>query len=128
MLTPQLFVRQVGDLSRDRRQLDLPMERPKRRAPAHLFERPAPPRPPPTQQQPPPPQPQPGRRPIQGGLPARPAPPTAAMSNMSLNSQQQGSNGASRPSSHHSVGQHHEESGGKIHKEKKRRNFLGIKK
>ncbi|KAF4977000.1 hypothetical protein FZEAL_6420, partial [Fusarium zealandicum] len=26
MLTPQLFVRQVGDLSRDRRQLDLPME------------------------------------------------------------------------------------------------------
>ncbi|KJZ80054.1 hypothetical protein HIM_00768 [Hirsutella minnesotensis 3608] len=43
MLTPQLFIRQIGDLSRDKRQLDLPMERPKPRAPAHLFERPAPP-------------------------------------------------------------------------------------
>lgn len=43
MLTPRLFVRQVGDLSRDRRQLDLPMERPRPRAPAHLFERPGPP-------------------------------------------------------------------------------------
>ncbi|KAH8880667.1 Sec1 family protein [Thozetella sp. PMI_491] len=45
MLTPALFLRQVGDLSADKRRLDLPMERPKPRAPAHLFERerPAPP-------------------------------------------------------------------------------------
>lgn len=48
MLTPQLYVRQVTDLSRDKRQLDIPMERPKPRAPAHLFERPSPP---PAQQQ-----------------------------------------------------------------------------
>lgn len=39
MLTPSLFVRQVGDLSVDRRNLDLPQDRPKPKAPAHLFER-----------------------------------------------------------------------------------------
>jgi syntaxin-binding protein 1 len=39
MLTPAMFVRQVSDLSADRRRLDLPMERPKPKAPAHLFER-----------------------------------------------------------------------------------------
>ena len=39
MLTPSLYIRQVGDLSVDKRRLDLPAERPKPRAPAHLFER-----------------------------------------------------------------------------------------
>jgi syntaxin-binding protein 1 len=39
MLTPSLFVKQVGDLSQDRRKLDLPVDRPKPKAPAHLFER-----------------------------------------------------------------------------------------
>ena len=39
MLTPSLFLRQVGDLSVDRRRLGLPAERPKPQAPAHLFER-----------------------------------------------------------------------------------------
>ena len=39
MLTPTLFVRQVGDLSVDKRKLDIPSERPKPKAPAHLFER-----------------------------------------------------------------------------------------
>ncbi|RSL71810.1 hypothetical protein CEP54_001116 [Fusarium duplospermum] len=131
MLSPQLFVRQVGDLSRDKRQLDLPLERPKRHAPAHLYERPAPPRPPPQQQAPPQQPGGPARRPIPGGLPSQPrpgnAPPTAAMGNMSLNPHG-GSNGASRPSSHHSSSGYHQEDGGKYHKEKKRRNFLGIKK
>lgn len=37
MLTPNLYVRQLGDLSVDRRRLDLPIERPKPRAPAFLF-------------------------------------------------------------------------------------------
>ena len=37
MLTPSLYLRQVGDLSVDKRRLDLPAERPKPRAPAHLF-------------------------------------------------------------------------------------------
>ncbi len=45
MLTPSLFLRQLSDLSADKRRLDLPMERPKPKAPAHLFERPAPPMP-----------------------------------------------------------------------------------
>ena len=43
MLTPQLFLRQVADLSIDKRQLDIPAERPPPRAPAHVFERESPP-------------------------------------------------------------------------------------
>ena len=39
MITPKLFLRQVGDLSVDRRRLDIPAERPPMKAPAHLFER-----------------------------------------------------------------------------------------
>ncbi|OWP03145.1 Sec1 family superfamily protein [Marssonina coronariae] len=37
MVTPALYVRQVGDLSDDRRRLDLPIDRPKPKAPDHLF-------------------------------------------------------------------------------------------
>lgn len=59
MLTPSLFLRQVGDLSVDKRRLNLPADQPKPRAPAHLFE-----------SDPPPSQP----------------PPTARMAEMSLNS------------------------------------------
>ena len=39
MLTPSLFLRQVGDLSVDKRRLHLPAEQPKPQAPAHLFEK-----------------------------------------------------------------------------------------
>lgn len=46
MLTPSLFIRQVGDLTASRRQLDLPIDRAKPKAPAHLFERNDPPPPP----------------------------------------------------------------------------------
>jgi syntaxin-binding protein 1 len=38
MLTPRLFLQQVGDLSIDRQRLALPADRPAKRAPAHLFE------------------------------------------------------------------------------------------
>ena len=38
MLTPSLFVRQVGDLSVDKRQLNIPADRPKPKAPSYLFE------------------------------------------------------------------------------------------
>ena len=38
MLTPTLFVRQVGDLSADKRRLGIPAEQPKPKAPEHLFE------------------------------------------------------------------------------------------
>ncbi|KAL9096793.1 MAG: hypothetical protein Q9163_006417 [Psora crenata] len=39
MLTPELFLRQVGDLSVDKRRLNLPADQPRPQAPAHLFER-----------------------------------------------------------------------------------------
>ncbi len=39
MLTPKCFVRQLTELSFDRFRLKLPQDRPKRRAPEHLFER-----------------------------------------------------------------------------------------
>ncbi|KYK59068.1 hypothetical protein DCS_00195 [Drechmeria coniospora] len=128
MLTPQLFVRQVADLSRDKRHLDLPMERPKPRAPAHLFERPAPP---PVRHPSPghgaPPRTAagavPGGRtlpPPPGGLPNRPAPPpgpalppTQSMASMNL---------------HSAPPTLVKKDDGKNHKEKKRRNFLGMKK
>ena len=73
MLHPGLFLRQVGDLSVDKRRLDIPAERPKPTAPAHLFER----DPPPVQQPPPK---------AKGPAPRLnpPAPPTAAMGSMSL--------------------------------------------
>ncbi|KAL9059623.1 MAG: hypothetical protein Q9162_001128 [Coniocarpon cinnabarinum] len=75
MLTPSLFVRQLGDLGLDKRNIKIPQEQPKPKAPAHLFEPEPPlqaPRPAPTPQ-------------IQ--------PPSSQMGSMSLNS----SNGPSRP-------------------------------
>ena len=125
MQTPQLFTRQVGDLSVDKRRLDLPMERPPPRAPAHLFERPAPP-----------PQPVnsapnqrpgvgvPGRKPPPtGGMQG--IPPTQAMSSMSLNPASSNNSGGGRP-----LSGDYGNSGGKSgeRKEKSKRNFLGIKK
>ena len=66
MMTPSLFLRQVGDLSVDKRRLNLPAEQPKPKAPAHLFER----------EPPPPPKPEPVRQ---------PQPPVAAMNAMNMN-------------------------------------------
>ncbi|KAI1326292.1 Sec1-like protein [Xylariaceae sp. FL0255] len=133
MVTPKLFVRQVSDLSEEKRKLDIPMERPPKQAPAHLLERPAPP---PTmssshsaqgvggQQRKPPPG---GHRTQQAGLPSGPrvggassAPPTQQMTNMNLN-QPRPANGAADTGGGGS--QPH-----KLEKEKKRRNFLGMKK
>ena len=160
MLTPGLFVRQVGDLSVDKRRLDLPMERPAPRAPAHIFERERPtpppmgmgmssgqPRPPPPggvqhgAQQGMPPRPQPPRA---GG----PQPPTQAMAAMSMGGGAMPSrpphpapslaaNGGGRPGLGHQRDHSAASSsslpmgGGKPHKlekEKKKRNFLGMKK
>ncbi|KAI0594060.1 Sec1 family protein [Biscogniauxia sp. FL1348] len=133
MLTPQLFVRQVGDLSVEKRRLDIPMERPPPRAPAHLFERPPPPpmaaappppgggapRPPPGAQRPLPPGGLPGG-PRVGGAPS-PAPPTQHMASLSIGSSRGSNVGDSRPSS---VG----EKPHKLEKEKKKRNLFGMKK
>jgi syntaxin-binding protein 1 len=84
MMKPQLFLRQVGDLSQNRRNLRLPIDGPKPTAPKHLFEKPEPPRPAP---------PPAGSKPLPSGLPSGPRvggpggpkPPTAAMGAMNLN-------------------------------------------
>jgi len=94
MLNPTFYLRQVRDLSTDRRRLNLPIDRPKPRAPAHLFERPAPP---PAQVQRPmggqaPPPGMGGQRPVGGRAPPpRPGPggvgpPTKALGAMTLSS------------------------------------------
>jgi syntaxin-binding protein 1 len=80
MLTPTLFIRQVGDLSVDRRRLGIPADQPKQKAPAHLFEPDEKPKPPPQVQQAPPAQP---RVPVA-------APPTQAMGAMNLNGRPNG--------------------------------------
>ena len=74
MLTPGLWMRQLGDLSVDRRRLGLPADQPPKRAPAHLFEREPAPKPPPQAQA------------------APPAPPAKQMASMNLNG-----NAGSRP-------------------------------
>ncbi|KAI0199264.1 Sec1 family protein [Astrocystis sublimbata] len=164
MLTADLFVKQVSDLSVDKRKLDIPMERPTQTAPAHLFERPGLPmgQAPGAQQQGGPGGGRGGglpggpgapRRPVQGGLPGGPrggggggmgtptppappasAPPTTQMGNMNINSHGHGysqsngggGDGGHRPSVSSDMG-----TPGKPHKlekEKKKRNFLGMKK
>lgn len=101
MLNPNLFLKQVGDLTASRKQLDLPMDRPKPKAPAYLFMANDPPPAPPAA-----PKPQPGlglAGNVPGGMgpsrsPGAPAPappmkspgydarpPTAGMQQMSLN-------------------------------------------
>jgi syntaxin-binding protein 1 len=88
MTTPGLFMRQVGDLSIDKRRLDIPAERPKPSAPAHLFEREAPPAP----------TPPPQKKAVPTAHLNPPAPPEALMAGMNLES-----NG-SRPASASSGG------------------------
>ena len=139
MLTPALFLRQVTDLSVDRRQLGLPADQPKKKAPQHLFERPTP-------------SPSPSPSP-HGGLPAGPAggrggpsprpplpssqssgsrkavePPSGKMGSMSLNSGN-GQNGSSKAPSPVTQGKlekksKYDEDG----KEKKKRGFFSSKK
>jgi syntaxin-binding protein 1 len=131
MLTPGLFIRQVGDLSVDKRKLDIPSERPKPRAPAHVLARE-------------------GER-IPVGLPGGPAsgivrppagsrgrssgsvqPPTDAMRNMTVNpgSNSRPANGApanpyqqgSRPADPNKTGKLEKKKDGD---EKKKRGFFG---
>ena len=82
MLTPQLFIRQVGDLSEDKRRLGIPAEQPKPQAPAHLFEPDEVPKPPPQPQQ------------QAQKAPAGPRPPEQAMANVSLNGRPNGNTGS----------------------------------
>ncbi|SMY27407.1 unnamed protein product [Zymoseptoria tritici ST99CH_1A5] len=72
MMTPALFIRQVGDLSRDKRELRIPADMPKPQAPRHLFERDEEPRREERHHAPP-------------QVPAHHAPPSKTMAGMSLN-------------------------------------------
>jgi syntaxin-binding protein 1 len=92
LLTPRLFLRQLGELSVDKRRLDIPAERPRKQAPAHLFERepapaPAAPTPAPI-----------SKKPIPALNP--PVPPGDAMAAMSINPRPNGSSGALPPKPH----------------------------
>jgi syntaxin-binding protein 1 len=135
MQTPSLFIRQVGDLSTDRRRLDIPAERPKPKAPAHLFEREEKPKPVAL-----PPQPMGmgmggpgsmGQMPISPpppSVPAKgPAPPTAGLGAMTLNS------GGARPVNGGAAPAPVLDKKGRLvkqpgeEKEKKKRHFFGSK-
>ncbi|KMU85289.1 Sec1 family superfamily protein [Coccidioides immitis H538.4] len=75
MLTPGLFLRQVGDLSVDKRRLNLPADQPKPQAPRHLFEREPSPKP----------QVQPQPQPLTASKSL--APPTSGLAAMTMSSQ-----------------------------------------
>ncbi|KAF2493880.1 Sec1-like protein [Lophium mytilinum] len=118
MLTPALFVRQVGDLSVEKRRLGIPAELPKPKAPAHLFERDEPPKPvvPPNAAKP--------------GLPKAPAPPSAGLANMTLNSGG-GAAAPPKPSNGNVTGTGSGSGGikyGKEEKKKKKHHFFGSSK
>lgn len=116
MLNPGLFVRQVGDLSVDKRRLGIPAELPKPKAPAHLFERDEPPKPTPSSLAKP-------------GLPKTPAPPTAGLGAMTLNSG--GGAAAGRPQNGQGSHLAAQDSGGKLSKDpekkKKKHHFFSSK-
>ncbi|KAF2238911.1 Sec1-like protein [Viridothelium virens] len=94
MLTPGLWMRQLGDLSQDKRRLGIPAEQPKPKAPAHLFEREEVPAQGQAQAQGGQAQGGQGQRtgPAPGGLPRGPAPPVKQMAGMGL------ADGGQRPS------------------------------
>lgn len=112
MLTPAFFIRQMGDLSTDKRKLGIPAEQPKPQAPAHLFEKEAPA----------PVAAAPARAPPTAAARAAmqaPQPPTQAMGNMKVSPS--GANGAPAPAP--------TQSSSKLTKdpEKKKRHFFSSK-
>lgn len=84
MLTPGLFLRQVGDLSADKRRLGIPAEMPKPQAPAHLFE--------------PDPQPKPAPSP-QPQVQRQAQPPTTQMAGLGMEGRANGSAAQPAPGS-----------------------------
>ncbi|KAN0067471.1 Sec1-like protein [Elaphomyces granulatus] len=111
MLTPGLFLRQVGDLSADKRRLDIPAERPKPTAPAHLFE-----------VEPQPGGPASGRPQAQLSKPA--VPPAAALASMSLNSNPDSRQGTNGPSNREALSTGQGGKSLKKEKEKKKHHFF----
>ncbi|KAL2262670.1 hypothetical protein VTK26DRAFT_492 [Humicola hyalothermophila] len=118
MVTPRKFVDDLRLLQADRRRLNLPVDRPRPTAPAHLFERPAPPAAASAQQQP-------GRPAMGMGQqmpPGGPWPPTKALGAMSLNTP--GSAAAAAAD----LGSDASGRKDKDKKEKKKRHLFGLKK
>jgi syntaxin-binding protein 1 len=143
MITPAMYVQQVGQLSVDRRRLDLPADRPKQKAPSHLFERNDPPKPalvgvgmggpgsrlpasgtsPRTPAAPLPPQ----KSPEYDNRVPSVAPPTAAMASMTMNPGNTNGNGTADVAGKGKLEKKNKkEEGGE--KEKKKRHFFGSKK
>ncbi|CAN8103029.1 unnamed protein product [Discula destructiva] len=143
MVPPKMFLRQVADLSIDRKRLDLPADRPKPRPAAWVFEAPPPPPPPVNMySQGPgigpggPHAPAktgpmgggvPGRVPV--GLPGRPgqsmAPPTQAMGSLSMDQPRPAPvplNGGASGASQHSASYSSESN--KLEKEKKKKRHM----
>jgi len=124
MLTPGLFLRQVAELSGNVRQLRIPLDGPKPKAPAWVFEKDIP-KPMSSSQAP--------AQPMAGALPSGPragsgrlAPPTGTMSSMSLNgpSRENGMNSAMSSSTSLPSREKERE---KDKKDKKRHHFFGHK-
>ncbi|KAK3487759.1 Sec1-like protein [Neurospora hispaniola] len=114
MLTPQLYLRQLEDLSMDRRRLGLPMDRPQPQVPEHFYAKPKPP-------------PQPVQQPPAAAPPGAGSvhPPTQAMGAMTMNS------GTASPHAGGSGARPPVPPAGKTEKpvkEKKKRNLFGLKK
>jgi syntaxin-binding protein 1 len=125
MITPGLFMRQVGDLSTDKRRLGIPADQPPKKAPQHLLEPEPTPAPPPMAQKPPQASGGLPSRPGGGGLPSNPrtAAPTAQMAGLNLSGSSRPQNGGVQaPSS--SAGRLHKEE----KKEKKKHHFFGSSK
>ncbi|KAI9724133.1 MAG: hypothetical protein M1812_000852 [Candelaria pacifica] len=108
MVTPSLFLRQLGDLSVDKRKLDIPAERPKQKAPAHLFER---------HDEPPKPTAPTSNKPA---VPSKnPLPPTAGIQNMNINSNSsEGSGGRTNGAAAAAQSTPSSAGGGKLKKDK----------
>ena len=109
MLTPGLFLRQLGDLGVDKRRLDIPAERPKPKAPSHLFEREDLPRPSLASAQ------QASKR------KPSPVPPTAGLGSMTINSGAQRPPNGSTNSSHQLPSQSQAPPTGKPKKDKEKK-------
>lgn len=123
MASPGKFLADLRALKVDRRRLDLPMDRPPPKAPAHLFERPAPPQPQKPQQQPQTAMGMGNQMPPGGARP-----PTKALGAMTLNSGPSGSSGGAAAGGDARPGTSGSDMGKKKDKEKKKRNIFGMKK
>jgi len=123
MLAPGLFMRQVGDLSVERRRLGIPADQPAKNAPAYLLEEDKP-KPAPVSKAPMVP-----GKPEKGGLPPAPGttrppqPPTKQMGDLSMN----GGRGGAASGQPIQLG---DSTSGKLKKdkEKKKHSFFGSKK